>query len=345
MRRVAETDEMSAGASASPVVAEVDFDRKGRQLGHLRVPQSRDDSGWGTIPVPIVVVAHGSGPTVLLTAGNHGDEYEGQVALLDLARRLAPEQVQGRVILLPAMHYPACAAGRRLSPLDGRDFNRCFPGDPFGGFALSLAHYVGSVLLPLCDFQQDLHSGGTGMDIVASACGHILDDVEQQARSLAMADAFGAPVTMLLREVNAGPTLLAQAEAQGVVALSSELGGGGRLNPANLAITRRGVLNVLRHAGVLEGAPEPGAYGPSRRMTVPDLAHYVFAPCDGIWEGQDGLAADVEAGAPAGLLHRIEEPAAPAIALRYGAAGFLWCVRHAGRVKAGDPVAVIARDL
>lgn len=331
--------------SGSPVVAEVDLWGEGRQVGHLRVPQSRDDSGWGTVPVPIVVVAHGEGPTVLLTAGNHGDEYEGQVALLDLARTLKPEDVSGRVIILPAMHYPACAAGKRLSPLDGRDFNRCFPGDPFGGFALSLAHFVDSVLLPLCDYQMDLHSGGTGMDILPSAVGHMLDHVEMQARTLAMADAFGAPITLLLREVNAGPTLLAAAETRGVVALSSELGGGGRLNPRNLAITKRGARNVLRHAGVLAGAPEIGEYGPSRRMTVPDLAHYVFAPCDGIWEAAHPLGSAVEAGHGAGLLHRIEDPAAPPIALDYRASGLLWCVRHAGRVRTGDPVAVIAKDM
>ena len=86
----------------SPVMVEVDLWGDGRQVGQLRVPQSRDDSGWGTVPVPVVVVANGTGPTVLLTAGNHGDEYEGQVALLDLARQLRAEDVQGRVILLPA---------------------------------------------------------------------------------------------------------------------------------------------------------------------------------------------------------------------------------------------------
>jgi N-alpha-acetyl-L-2,4-diaminobutyrate deacetylase len=166
-----------------------------------------------------------------------------------------------------------------------------------------------------------------------------------QQRTLAMADAFGAPITLLLREVNAGPTLLAAAEKRGIVALSSELGGAGRLNPAALAIAKRGVRNVLRHAGVLGGAIERGDYGPPRRMTVPDLGHYVFAPCDGIWEAGQGLGAGVKAAAPAGLLHRTKDPAAPPIALHYTATGLLWCVRHAGRVKAGDPVAVIARDL
>lgn len=331
--------------AASPVVAVVDFAARGKSFGHLRVPRSRDDSGWGTELVPIVVVANGEGPTVLLTAGNHGDEYEGQVTLLDLARTLRPEEVRGRVILLPAMHYPACAAGKRLSPIDGRDFNRCFPGDPFGTFAPVLAHYVDSVLLPMCDVQMDLHSGGTGMDILPSACGHALDDPDMMRRTLEMADAFGAPITMVLVEVNAGPTLLAQAERRGIVALSSELGGGGRLNPENLAITKRGARNVLRHAGVLEGMPEAGPYGASRRMTIPDFSHYVFAPCDGIWEAADPLGATVAKGANAGQLHLTEDPSRDPIPLSYGASGLLWCVRFAGRLRAGDPVAVIARDL
>jgi N-alpha-acetyl-L-2,4-diaminobutyrate deacetylase len=331
--------------ATSPVVAELDLGRNGKQVGHLRVPRSRDDSGWGTELVPIVSIANGNGPTVLLTAGNHGDEYEGQVALLDIARSLRAEEVQGRVILLPAMHYPACAAGKRLSPIDGRDFNRCFPGDPFGSFAQVLAHFVDSVLLPLCDFQMDLHSGGMGMDILPCAVGHALDDPGMMQRTLDMADAFGAPITMVLREVNAGPTLLASAEQRGIVALSSELGGGGRLHAGNLAITRRGALNVLRHAGVLPGQPESGPYGPSRRMTVPDFSDYVFAPRDGIWEGADPLGTQVEAGAPAGRLHLTEAPGQDAITLPYGSSGLLWCVRFAGRVRAGDPVAIIAHDL
>jgi predicted deacylase len=329
-------------AEASPVRAEIDLWALGRQAGHLRVPFSRDDSGWGTIAIPVIVVANGEGPTLLLTAGNHGDEYEGQVALLRLAQTLDPASLSGRVIILPAMHFPAALAGTRKSPLDGRDFNRCFPGNPRGSFAEVLAHYVDTHLLPLCDAQMDLHSGGTGMDIVPSAVGHLLDDEHYMAKSLAMADAFGAPVTLLLEEVNAGPTLLAAAERRGVVALSSELGGAGRLNPHGLAVTERGVRNVMKHLGMLDGAPEGDQ---SRRMVVPDMAHYVFAPHDGIWEAADRLGAEVRKGERAGVLHRIEEPLAPATALAYGAGGMLWCTRGPGRCRAGDPVAVVARDL
>jgi N-alpha-acetyl-L-2,4-diaminobutyrate deacetylase len=55
--------------------------------------------------IPITVVTNGDGPTALLTGGNHGDEYEGPVALFDRARSVKPDAVRGRIIIVPAMNY------------------------------------------------------------------------------------------------------------------------------------------------------------------------------------------------------------------------------------------------
>jgi predicted deacylase len=55
------------------VIAEVDYEQEGKQAGRLLLPQSHDESAWGVIA--ILVVKNGSGPTLLLTAGIHGDEY------------------------------------------------------------------------------------------------------------------------------------------------------------------------------------------------------------------------------------------------------------------------------
>src|SRR6201991_5280163 len=91
----------------SPITPTVDFDRDGVQHGHLRLPWSRDDSAWGSVMIPVTVVKRGEAPTALLTGANHGDEYEGPIALFDLARTLKAEDVSGRVIIVPAMNYPA----------------------------------------------------------------------------------------------------------------------------------------------------------------------------------------------------------------------------------------------
>ncbi|MCW1247334.1 succinylglutamate desuccinylase/aspartoacylase family protein, partial [Pseudomonas sp. SAICEU22] len=102
----------------NPISATVDFSREGVQHGFLKLPYSRDDSAWGAVMIPITVIQRGSGPTALLSGGNHGDEYEGPVALSKLAQQLTAEEVSGRVIVVPFMNTPAFHAGRRTSPID-----------------------------------------------------------------------------------------------------------------------------------------------------------------------------------------------------------------------------------
>jgi predicted deacylase len=59
----------------------VDFDRPGRQLGFVSIPHSPHGDAWGVTQVPIAVIANGEGPTVVIEGGNHGDEYEGPIAI------------------------------------------------------------------------------------------------------------------------------------------------------------------------------------------------------------------------------------------------------------------------
>jgi N-alpha-acetyl-L-2,4-diaminobutyrate deacetylase len=125
----------------NPITPTIDLEAEGVQHGHLKLPHSSDDSAWGAIMIPITVVRSGAGPTALLTGGNHGDEYEGPVALFDLTNKLRPEEVTGRVIIVPAMNYPAFLAARRTSPIDGGNMNRVFPGRPDGGVTEKIADY------------------------------------------------------------------------------------------------------------------------------------------------------------------------------------------------------------
>ncbi|MDX1529607.1 MAG: succinylglutamate desuccinylase/aspartoacylase family protein, partial [Gammaproteobacteria bacterium] len=91
----------------SRISASVDYDKAGKQYGYLSIPHSRDDSAWGSLRMPIAVISNGDGPTVLFTGGNHGDEYEGPIAIMKLARELEAGAVEGRVILIPALNFPA----------------------------------------------------------------------------------------------------------------------------------------------------------------------------------------------------------------------------------------------
>ena len=71
----------------SRISADIDFSKNGKHHGFLRLPYSSHESAYGWIPIPVTSIRNGEGPRVLLVAGNHGDEYEGQVTLMNLTRR------------------------------------------------------------------------------------------------------------------------------------------------------------------------------------------------------------------------------------------------------------------
>ena len=75
----------------------IDLNREGKQVGHLALPKITNTAGWASTFVHIGCIANGEGPTVLVLAGNHGDEYEGQVAALRLLQELQPDRKSTRL--------------------------------------------------------------------------------------------------------------------------------------------------------------------------------------------------------------------------------------------------------
>jgi N2-acetyl-L-2,4-diaminobutanoate deacetylase len=240
----------AASSRPSPITASVDFEREGIQHGHLKLPYSRDDSAWGALMIPLTVIKRGDGPTALLTGANHGDEYEGPIALFDLARNLRAEEVSGRVIILPAMNYPAFRVGTRTSPIDKGNMNRTFPGRADGTVTEKIADYIQRHLLPMADLVLDIHSGGKTLEFLPFAAAHRLPDKAQEARCIAAMEAFNAPYSMMLLELDAMGMYDSAAEEMGKTFVSTELGGGGTARPETIAIALRGVRNVLVNAGI-----------------------------------------------------------------------------------------------
>lgn len=240
----------------SPISASVDFDRDGVQHGHLRLPYSRDDSAWGSVMIPICVVRNGKGPTALLTGANHGDEYEGPLALFDLARRLEPEDVVGTVIIVPAINYPAFKSATRTSPIDKGNLNRSFPGKPDGTVTQKIADFFQRELLPRADLVFDFHSGGKTLEFLPWCAAHVLPNKAQEKAAFAAVEAFSAPWSVKMLEIDNVGMYDTAAEEMGKVFITTELGGGGSSTAETVRIARRGVTNVLRHAGILDGSIE-----------------------------------------------------------------------------------------
>jgi predicted deacylase len=152
----------------SRLSADIDLDAEGKATGFVRVPHSVHRSAYGWIPIPIVRIKNGEGPSVLMQAGNHGDEWEGQIGLGNLIRALEPKDIKGRLVILPSANFPgghgrpAHLADRRgqPQPLLPRRPEGTSPADRL----LDRAR-----LLPGFDYSFDFHSGGSSLTYIPSA--------------------------------------------------------------------------------------------------------------------------------------------------------------------------------
>lgn len=329
------------------VTSEVDFEQDGKQHGSLRLPHSVHRSAYGWIGIPITVIKNGDGPTVLLSAGNHGDEYEGQLSLIKLCQELQPDDVAGRIIITSATNFPAVMAGTRTSPLDNGNLNRSFPGDPNGTPTSAIAHYFESELLPLSDYMVDLHSGGSSLMYIASTLARHSEDPQIEAQQIAMLQAFGAPIAYFPGASNStgdDRTAIAGAARLGVAAIGSELGGSGTTSVHSLDVAEKGVRRVLKHLGIVPNMDVEPATKATRLMEVPSPDYYVYSPDYGIWEPLADLGDTVKQGQPAASVYFPETPWRAPVTTHFERDGFVLCRRVPGPVHRGDCVFHLATD-
>ena len=328
--------------ATNPITPTIPLDAEGKHHGFLRLPYSRDDSAWGSVMIPITVIKNGAGPTALLTGANHGDEYEGPLALMDLSLELEPAEITGRVIVVPALNYPAFRAGSRTSPIDGGNMNRSFPGRSDGTVTQKIADFFASTLVPQSDIVLDFHSGGKTLDFVPFASAHVLPDKDQQAACLAAVRAFNAPYTTMLLEIDNVGMYDTIVEQQGKVFVTTELGGGGTATARSIAIARKGVRNVLKHAGIMNGEPE---LGPSIMLDMPDENCFVFSEDDGMIEPIVDLGDTVNEGDMVARIWPVDRTGKPPVNYHARRAGILASRHFPGLVKSGDCLAVIGVEI
>ncbi|PRY79050.1 N-alpha-acetyl-L-2,4-diaminobutyrate deacetylase [Yoonia maritima] len=326
----------------NPISPTVNFGADGVQHGYLRLPYSRNDSAWGSIQIPITVVKNGEGPRALLTGANHGDEYEGPLALVSLAQTLRADDVTGTVIIVPFMNHPAFLAGARVSPLDDVNMNRVFPGKPDGSPTEKIADYFQRVLLPMADIVVDFHSGGKTLDFLPFAASHVLDDVEQQARCSAARDAFNAPFSIEMREIDALGMYDDAAETLGKTFVTTELGGGGTTTPKTVQIARKGIRNVLIHAGIMQGELD---VSPTRMLTQPDDTCFHFADDGGLVAFTAALGDMVREGDDLAQIWDTQHTGRAPQAVKAQMDGILTARHFPGLIQPGDCLAVLAVEI
>ena len=329
------------------VFCTIDLEAPGKQVGRLQFPRISNTGGWAYDFVPIATIGNGDGPTVLVSAGNHGDEYEGQVATLKLIHELRPEQVSGRIVVVPVISTAASKANTRLWP-SGVNFNRSFPGSPDGPPNEQLADYFTRVLFPLADVVIDIHSGGRTTWFIPCSHMHVVGDPAQRRAMLEAMLAWNSDYHFLYVDVNGSGLLPVEAENQGKLVVTTELGGGGRVPEPVHRLAWTGLVNVLRHVGVLEGEVATRA-----SLGLPDAVildgrdptNYVIAEEAGLFEGLKEPGESVAEGEAVGRLWFPDAPGRAPVPLPAPRDGVVACVRALPVTDAGDGVFTLGQPI
>jgi predicted deacylase len=251
-------------------------------VGSVRAAQGTKVTGFVDIPgTPIqmpVTLVNGAepGPILSITAGVHGGEYPGIEAAIRTAAALDPRDLRGAVIVVHIVDVPAFL-GRNIyvCPLDGKNPNRVFPGNPTGTASERLAHVVYTEVIRRAQFYVDLHGGDLNEALVPFTILLRTGNAAVDAQATDLARAYG--IRYVVHGRVAGGTYAAAA-GTGIPAILTEAGGQGLLEESAVSIHLRGLRNVLRHLGIMSGDPEP-----VEPITVLEEFHWVTSAHTGLF--------------------------------------------------------------
>ena len=212
------------------------------------------------IPIPDtnfklpVTIIHGQkqGNTVLITSGIHGSEYVGIAASIDLACEINPCDVTGTIIFIHPVNTTGFFARTNLTPEDGKNLNRVYPGKPDGTPAEKLAWFISSQLYPNIDYYIDMHGGAHSEQLYPHVyyCGATADDVAEKARAMALAS--GQEFLVKLTSTNFNTTC-SYAGSINIPAILIECGGQGIWMPKQVQTFKSSVSSVLTYLGTYNG--------------------------------------------------------------------------------------------
>jgi predicted deacylase len=289
------------------------------------------------IRVPLVIInGRRPGPRLCLTAGVHAAEYPGIDAVLRTIQELDPATMTGAVVAVPVVNPPMFQ--RRagfLSPIDGLNLNRTAPGRRDGTISEILADVLLTEVIGACQFHVDCHGGDQGEILWPYAGFALTNRADQDAEGAALARLYSPRIVALYRAGSGLPptpgALTAEAARRGVVSILAEAGSNLTLDPADVEIHRRGIRNVMRRLGMIEGEPEEHG---DRLYPVDQFT--VSVRRGGLLRLKIGIGDELRAGqAIAEVVNLFGEVVERVEAPRDGIARLIWAHKA---VNTGDPV-------
>jgi len=239
------------------------------------------------IDVPVIIErSKNPGPTVLITAGIHGDEVNGVEIVRQIIAKGINKPKKGTIICIPVINVFGFIHMDREFP-DGRDLNRVFPGGKNGSLASRVAHKLMTEIVPHADLILDFHTGGADRFNAAQ-----IRIVKGEVVLDELADVFGAPFVFYSK--NLKKSFRNTCYKLGIPMLLFE---GGKSFHIDSAITNTGVngaKRVLNHLEMLRSKFRVSK--PKKSCTYIADARWIRASHSGMFKAAVKINANVEKG-------------------------------------------------
>ncbi|UZX04666.1 succinylglutamate desuccinylase [Arthrobacter sp. CDRTa11] len=303
---------------------------------YLRIPGLPDRD----LEVPYIEIrGREAGPRLTVLAGVHGCEYVGMAALREFVAEVNPAKLSGVITAVPVVNLPAYTSRTPfVVPADGKNLNRCFPGDTKGTYSDVLAHHVFERFIRGADYLIDLHSGDVPETIEPLV---VYDEspVSEAARQMAVAYGIQHVIKQpAAGRVTAGTTSSSAADV-GVPAITAEAGGNGILDRQAIATHVRGLRNVAATLGMLPYEVEQAP----RQIEHDHGWNWIHTPVGGWWEPLVELGKRAEKGDVLGrvsdlfgdVIHEVKAPEA----------GILMLITTSPAVAADGLLTILTREV
>jgi len=225
---------------------------------------------------PLFEVQGSPGPRLCVMAGVHVNEVSSIEAAVRLQRCLGPDVLRGSVSIIPVVNLPALPKYTQYDcPIDGKNINFTFPGDPGGSFSEALCHALLFDWAGNADLHVDLHGGDLREQVSKFVMYQRSGEVEKDRLRERYARCFDADLLVgfdaaHMQQPGRALSALAKVGRHGVM---SEAGANGVVDEVSVRFHLDGVLNLLRELGMARVPPIP----PQRAQA---LCHdYIWVEC------------------------------------------------------------------
>jgi predicted deacylase len=246
------------------------------------------------IEAPVIIVngAH-DGPALWIQSAMHGDEFDGTAAIWRALQHVDPATLRGALLIFPVLNLSAHEAYERVSPIDGLDINRIYPGNPNTSYTNRLAWMTENMVLEHADYFVDLHGGGNHFSVVYYTLFHAADnEAGEESRKLAVA--AGSRFVWASKDTWLQNGIFTRITKVGIPAMLVECGGEGRLHEHNVRDHYNSLVNMMKHLDMIDGEVVP----PSDPLMMFKSADFFFSSKGGFITNLVSLGDTVEKGQP-----------------------------------------------